>query len=169
MKRVNPKHYTRRYYLNECSGYKEFNETGGEKLEPRLDTIVREFPSVRNARVLDIGCGRGELALWLVKHGANYVDGIDYSENAIKLANKIKNKQNRKIANNINFIKLDATDIDQLNKKYDLVIMTEVYEHLYKEELDIVFSKIKKLLKENGVLYLHTSPNKLFVDYFYRY
>ncbi len=45
----------------------------------------------------------------------------------------------------------------------------DVFEHLYKEELEIVMKKIKKILKNNGLLIVHTEANRLYLDYTHKY
>jgi ubiquinone/menaquinone biosynthesis C-methylase UbiE len=48
--------------------------------------ITRMLPSVAGADVLDIGCGDGGLARWLVGHGARRVLGVDTSARMLALA-----------------------------------------------------------------------------------
>lgn len=42
-----------------------------------------------NARIIDLGCGNGVLSLELVEAGFKHVDGVDYSQHAIELAQKL--------------------------------------------------------------------------------
>ncbi|PIR89090.1 MAG: hypothetical protein COU07_02575 [Candidatus Harrisonbacteria bacterium CG10_big_fil_rev_8_21_14_0_10_40_38] len=46
-----------------------------------------EKSGVFNGSALDLGCGTGEVARWLAQHGF-MVEGIDFSEEAIKIASK---------------------------------------------------------------------------------
>lgn len=169
MKSVDAKLYTKKYFLENCGGYLEYQKYKGTNLSPRHLEIIKDLKLLKNKTILDIGCGRGELALWLVKNGAKKVVGIDYSKSAIILSNYLKKQQDPKIKNRLDYFVMNAKDINQLKDSFDIVIMTEVYEHLYPEELDIVFNNVKTILKKDGIFYIHTSPNKWFYDYFYRY
>ena len=51
------------------------------------DQVVWSSIDWSNKRVIDIGCGTGDTAVGIAKLGAKFVLGIDYSENAIKIAN----------------------------------------------------------------------------------
>ena len=80
---------------------------------------VREKDSV-----LDIGCGNGALTYDVAKK-AKIVTGIDLNEKNIKIA---KDKFSRK---NINYVFGDAlTDLP--DKKYDVIILSNVLEHIEK-------------------------------------
>lgn len=169
MKKVSPKVYTKKYYLSNCGGYEEYLSSEGDILNPKLIEITKYLGSFGGKCILDIGCGRGELTVWLAKNGAKYVVGIDYSKNAIDLSNKKKRKQSEDIGDKIHFYTLNAKNLNRLKMKFDIIIMTEVFEHLYMEEIDIVFDQVKKILTKDGFFLIHTSPNKWFYDYFYRY
>ncbi len=167
-RRVDPKYYTKDYYLNDCTGFDEFKNNYGEKLEPRLDVITKEVPWPKSGQnILDIGCGRGEIVLWASELGANGY-GIDYSKDAIKLANEAYKARRKQILGKVKFLQMDAKEIDKIPVKFDAIYMTEVLEHLYPEEQDIVLKLIKKKLKKDGFLFVHTSPSKTFIDLTYR-
>jgi SAM-dependent methyltransferase len=100
--------------------------------------------------VLDIGCGEGNLAAMLSDAGASQVVGVDYSEEAIKLANSRVN------LSNVNFI---YSDYKNVKNKYDVVVMNGVLEHFDNpwEELDFIRAN---LLKDNGYI-VTASPSFL--------
>lgn len=160
--------YTKEYYLSDCTGFKEFKESYGDKLEPRLSEVSKYFKIYPGTRVLDIGCGRGELVFSAAKQGAQCV-GIDYSVEAIRLAQLACSKKNKALRDMVKFYVMDAKKIKFGKNAFDVVILTDVVEHLYGHELKIVFNHIKRVLKENGILIVHTAPNKIFNDVAYRY
>src|SRR3989344_4276083 len=169
MRRVDPKHYTTVYYLTDATGFKEFKESWGKVLEPRLSRIVKELPSVEGLRVLDIGCGRGELVYWAARNGANDVLGIDYSRHAIHLANQARKHYPKNIRKKVRFELRDAKKIDFARGSFDLIIMTEILEHLYPEEQEVILRKISNILSKNGLLFIHTAPSRWFNDFTYRF
>src|ERR1035437_147901 len=107
MRRVNPKVYTKKYYLSDCTGFSEFKKSFGKILEPRFIELIKYFRIEPDIKVLDIGCGRGEMVFYAAHEGASAV-GIDYSKQAIQLANLAKNKQNKIIQKKAEFIVMDA-------------------------------------------------------------
>ncbi|HLE48706.1 MAG TPA: class I SAM-dependent methyltransferase [Patescibacteria group bacterium] len=168
MKRVEPNLYTKEYYLNDASGYEIFGKTFGKVIDVRLKKILDLIPLKVDQRILDIGCGRGELALWMSKLTGGKVLGIDYSEDAIKLAVDAKRRWPKSVQRRVAFKHLDIKKLKTI-QKYDLVVMTEVLEHLYPDEQIVVFGKINNLLKKDGLLFIHTAPNKWFNIYIYKY
>jgi 2-polyprenyl-3-methyl-5-hydroxy-6-metoxy-1,4-benzoquinol methylase len=168
MRRVNPKVYTKKYYLTDCMGFEEYKNSFGEVLESRLKELIKYFRVDCGATVLDIGCGRGELVLYCAKQGAKEVIGIDYSKNSIELAKSAQKKWTQSIQDATKFVLMDAKDINYQDSYFDLIFMTDVVEHLYPEELEIVFREVKRVLKPGGKLITHTAPNKLFYDVTYK-
>ncbi|MCL4416290.1 MAG: oligosaccharide flippase family protein [Actinobacteria bacterium] len=166
-KSVDSSVYTEEYYLSDCTGFEEFKKTCGSELEPRFKELIKYFEIKKGASVLDIGCGRGEMALFAAKNGANVI-GIDYSKAAIKLANQLKKKQSDEIQNKMQFILMDSKQLKFKDSTFDMVILTDVVEHLYPNELDKLFKEMKRVLKNKGKIVIHTAPNKLFNNFFYK-
>lgn len=106
-------------------------------------------------KVLDIGCGSGLFSLW-ASTKCNYVIGMDISDNAIRKANKSKELLGIK---NIEFFNTDFMMIEENQSigKYDVVMLTEVLEHLPDDYNALL--KIHKLIKKGGYL-LISVPSK---------
>lgn len=168
MRRVDPKHYTKEYYLFDCNGYHEFKRSNGTELELRLEIAVKKIPIKRGMKILDIGCGRGEIVFWAAKKGAEAI-GIDYSKDAIELANKALSKQPKEIKEKVKFQVMDGKELSFKSKSVDGVVMIEVWEHLYPEEQEEILKEIFKILKDDGFLFIHTAPSKWFNDFTYRF
>lgn len=100
-------------------------------------------------KVLDIGCGVGTISLY-VANKDNEVLGIDISEKAINVAQKSAEILGIK---NVSFKAIDFLDTD-FQEKFDFIIFSEVLEHLSDDKFAI--KKIRKLLRENGILFLST-------------
>jgi len=169
MRRVDPKIYTRKYYLSDASGYHEFKESFGKKLEPRLKKLIDLLPNIENLKILDIGCGRGEMVFWCAKNGASEVIGVDYSKDAIDIANEAKKKFNLKLQKRVKFMLMDGMRLKFKNKSFDGVLLIEVLEHLYPEEQVLIMKKIRNLLKDDGFLFIHTAPSRWFNDFAYKF
>ncbi|MCL4354085.1 oligosaccharide flippase family protein [Patescibacteria group bacterium] len=167
-RRVDPSVYTQKYYLTDCTGFEEFKKSYGKELEPRFMDLIKFFKITPESKLLDIGCGRGEMVLFAAKQGAKAI-GIDYSKDAIVLSNKLKSKQPENIKKNMQFLLMDSKKLSFKDSFFDMVILTDVVEHLYPEELDLVFAEIRRVLKAEGLVVIHTAPNKLFNDIFYKF
>ena len=116
----------------------------------RMEYILQNFEKrkVNKLDILDLGCGGGLTCEPLARLNAN-VTGIDFVRENIEIAKDHANQSNL----NINYILNDINSIN-LKKKYDLILMLEIIEHL--DEWDIFISKIKKNLKPKGTIIFST-------------
>lgn len=76
----------------------------GDNVPPAKDAVLKEI-SWRGKRVLDAGCGTGELPHLIAKKGAMHVLGIDYSKDAIEVAKKSYRAPN---------LSFECTDIEHI-------------------------------------------------------
>lgn len=100
----------------------------------------------KSKKILDVGCGTGLFAYQAAKKGA-YVLGIDFSEEAIKIAqNKFQHPN----------LKFEQRDAKNLNEKYDVIVSIGTLEHMDNplETLKL----FKKHLNTKGKIIV-TSPN----------
>ena len=153
--------YDSNYYLNDCLGYETFIKTNGTEItDHRLLVPICLARPDKTKKILDIGSGRGELAYALAKSAA-HVTGLDYSGDAITIA-----KQAFKDVDNLDFVHADILKF-KARDKFDVILATDVVEHIEQPMLLKMFDKVKTLLNENGVFIVHTAPNKL--NYMYGY
>ena len=103
---------------------------------------------IKKLDILDLGCGGGLTCEPLSKLNAN-VTGIDFVKENIEIAKHHANRSELMI----NYIHDDINSIN-LKKKYDLILMLEIIEHL--DEWALLISKIKKNLKPNGIIIFST-------------
>src|SRR5258708_3633772 len=80
--------YTEEYFLTACEGYNEFIATEGEHLSRRLDAAFALAAVESGMKVLDVGCGRGEILRHCARLGADAY-GIDYAIVAVPRSQKI--------------------------------------------------------------------------------
>jgi len=104
----------------------------------------------KTARILEVGSGLGYFTYSLKMAGYN-VQGLEISKEAVNVATKRFGDY---------YICDDLLHFAEINKNsYDIVIMTEVIEHISDPKEFIISSK--NLLKNNGVC-IFTTPNKSF-------
>ncbi|MDI6742340.1 MAG: glycosyltransferase [Smithella sp.] len=105
-------------------------ETGRRYYQKRLQDVAR-FVIVPGQRVLEIGCGRGDL---LASLKPSYGMGVDFSGEMIRQA---KSRHPR-----LHFIHADAHELD-VNEKFDFVILSDVVNDLW--DVQHVLRKLSSL------------------------
>lgn len=89
--------------------------------------IVTELArKVPHATVLDLGCGDGSLLAELTGKLDAKLAGSDISEEALRIA--------RANAPGVDFFQLDLSSEKRVERKFDVVIMSEVLEHIEDDE-----------------------------------
>lgn len=118
----------------------------GEKITEEKQEILKAV-SWKGKRVLDIGCGTGELAFYVAEKGADEVVGIDYSYSAIHLATQTyKHKA----------LAFSCEDVSNVSGTFDVITIVGVLEHI--DEPFELLKKAKKLLRPGGSIIV-TCPN----------
>lgn len=113
--------------------------------------------------ILDLGTGRGEMAVLCAKDKAR-VFAIDYSSESIRISRIFAQKKlGRKETSKISFRVMNAKNLKFSDAYFDRVFFLETLEHLYPEESYQVLIEIKRVLKPKGKLILSTGPNKLLI------
>lgn len=165
---IDQKSFDKNYFYNICLGSDEFKKTGGRKLHPKVKSMIDAIGIRSSMNVLDIGCGRGDITLYVAKR-AKSVTGIDYSTEAIKIANRIKKKYPPKIKGKTKFYVMSATDLNLKENSFDLILLIDIFDHLSIKEQEKMLNAIVKLLKVGGEIYLKTCANKILLSQTYKY
>jgi SAM-dependent methyltransferase len=108
-------------------------------------------------RVVDVGCGRGEIVFQSAALGADAV-GLDYSEAAISIATTTRSRHEPAIQERTHFVSGNAEAMPFENASFDRAFLLDVAEHLSVGELRAVLQEIQRVLKPTGLLVIHT-PN----------
>jgi methionine biosynthesis protein MetW len=110
--------------------------------------LIKNNKNIR--RILDLGCGKGELAEMLSLYlKAKEVIGVDIDEEALKVASKLYHIMTIKVD-------LNAGKLPFKDNYFDLILMSEVVEHVY--NTDYVLSESWRVLDPQGYMIL-TTPN----------
>lgn len=112
---------------------------------------------LRNRKVLDIGCGTGDLLVEFAKKGAE-VTGIDISNEALLKAKK--RLLTEKL--NVTLFNVEANKIELPKNAFDLITSITVLQHIVDDEAcSMAIRKIAKVAKPLGhILILETSSYK---------
>jgi ubiquinone/menaquinone biosynthesis C-methylase UbiE len=131
----------------------------GEKGQEGLDILdvmfnqntqnqIRQAGLTPEMRVLDIGCGRGAMSIWLANEVGNKgsVLAIDNSENQIKATIALlRGKQ----PPSLSFKVFSAHDIHKLNQSFDMVYCRFILHHV-QHPTDVI-QKVYDLLPQGGI------------------
>ncbi len=118
---------------------------GGKITEEKRKIL--KVVSWKGKRVLDIGCGTGELAYLIAKKGVKEVLGVDYSNEAIAIAQETYQQKN---------LRYECVDVSSIKDSFDVITLVGVLEHI--DEPFVLLKKLKALLKPKGSIIV-TCPN----------
>ncbi|MGI5827766.1 MAG: methyltransferase domain-containing protein [Patescibacteria group bacterium] len=163
--RVPQETYSKEYYLaDEYAGASLFKNKS-ESMVPQLERIYRQVKPTKKGKFLDAGCGKGELLYFMSKKGYQ-VYGVDYARASIKLTSEYLRK--KKVEGIVK--QADVRDVPFEDDYFDVIISEDVIEHLDNEKASLDFlNEAYRVLKPGGKFYLHTAPNKLFLECYFKY
>ena len=151
-------------WWNPNGKFKPLHKFNPVRLSYIKDSILKKFKkkkinnSLKNIKILDIGCGGGLLCEPLTKLGAKVV-GIDASEKNIKIAKIHAKENNLKISyycaspENFNY-----------SGKFDVILNMEIVEHV--QDINLFLKESSKFLKKDGTMFIATL-NKTLKSYIF--
>ena len=149
--------YNEQYFLGVCEGYREFLSSEGEYLSQRLAEALIVAGIAPGMRVLDVGCGRGEILRNTARMGAQAF-GIDYAAVAVRLSKNIAAHEAEE-GYQVGVYQASALYLPFEAETFDRILMFDIVEHLYPPELDLALSEARRVLKPGGRIIVHTAPN----------
>src|SRR3984957_18492412 len=148
-------HYSRDYLMSELlEGYGDFEKGELSATKTKEMNLLELFPG---ARMLDVGYGRGELLYHCAKKKGAIVAGVDYSEDAYKIA-----KETLAEIPGADVRHADSRRLPFADESFDRVVSGDVIEHLCYEDGIRMLKEIRRVLRPGGFMVVHTTPNTLF-------
>jgi SAM-dependent methyltransferase len=131
--------------------FREQAYTSGKFVIPFIESSV---PLTQETEVLEIGCGEGGNLVPFLDKGCK-VTGVDILETKINNARTFY--ADHPLRENIEFICSDIyTPPEKLKKRFDLIIMRDVLEHIHNQERFLNYVKV--FLKTEGKFFLGFPP-----------
>ena len=155
-RRIPPDVYDTEYFLSHtCEGAEEFHAGRGvSALKRRQVGLLAPGPG---RRVLDLGCGRGEVLLACARAGAE-VCGLDYAAAAVAIS-----RETLADVPGAEVVQGDVTRLPWPAGHFDAVLNGDVIEHVVPEDALRMLREVHRVLKPGGRLVVHTAPNRLFL------
>jgi cyclopropane-fatty-acyl-phospholipid synthase len=130
-------------------------EYPGQSLEEAQTAKKRHLASKLLAKdgvkTLDIGCGFGGLALYLAGVAGANVTGVTLSEEQFAVATDRAHETG--LDDRVEFRLQDYRDVPE---KFDRIVSVGMFEHVGVNHYDEFFTKVRSLLKDDGVMLLHS-------------
>jgi len=121
------------------------------KVQSKVKQIVKDLLEFKKeGKVLDVGCGTGRHARFLVENGFEVYAG-DVSETAVKITSEIKE------------IKVSVFSKEKLpfdNESFDVILITNVLSHSLVKDILKSVSEIDRVLKVGGLVVISDLSTK---------
>lgn len=123
--------------------------------------IERFIPDLSGKRVLDFGAGLGQLGLFFFKKGAKEIILTEIDEKLLELSEIYL--KDIGYGGNYKFYMIEENDKLSFIKdeSIDLIVASEVFEHIYPESRKNILVNLYRKLSQGGIIII-TAPNKLF-------
>ena len=150
--------YQRDYSL---SNPEMHSSDGRRRKAETMRLVLGEVLGARLAQsdVLNLGCSTGIIDEHIARFVRSIV-GADIDEPAIRAA------QARNLPDNIRFLVADAMDLALPDESFDIVICSQVYEHV--PDADRLMAEIRRVLRPGGVCYFAATNRWSLIEQHYK-
>lgn len=137
-----------KYYQNHFAKINKDYDPG--KYERYVSAEFNNYLKDNSKSVLDLGAGAGFLLRTLEERGFRDLTGVEISSDQMDHANAILKISKMHNANVMDFLRENT-------RKYDIIFLMDVLEHLSKEDIMEIIKLIKKSLNKGGVFLMQTA------------
>lgn len=135
---------TREIYEQIYNGHAPWEIAGPQPSIVELEALGK----IRGA-VLDVGCGSGDIALFLAQQGHEVV-GIDFVPSVLEIARKKATERGL----SVKFLARDALELSSLGRRFDTIIDSATF-HTFSDEHRYRYAEsLKAVTSEDTVLHL---------------
>ena len=139
------------HMLYSCAYFREPQETLEQAQRNKLRLLAAKLCLRPGMKVLDIGCGWGDLALYLAQLEDVEVLGVTLSKEQQALAT-----QRAKDAGLDGRVRFELRDYRDVNEPFDRIVSVGMFEHVGVHHYDEFFKKLNALMPDDGVAVLHS-------------
>ena len=135
-----------------CAYFKSPEDTLVQAQKNKVDHILRKLNLHEGQRLLDIGCGWGELILAAAQQYRVKALGITLSQEQYE---QVKSRiEQEHLQDRVDVQLLDYREIN--DQVFDRIVSVGMLEHVGKEHLGEYFATVQKLLVDGGISLLHS-------------
>ena len=134
-----------------CAYFLSDGDTLEEAQRNKLRLIAAKLRLEPGLRILDIGSGWGDLALYLAAIERVDVTGVTLSAEQHALANEKARRAG--LADRVRFHLQDYREVEE---RFDRIVSVGMFEHVGVRHYGEFFAKINRLLDDDGVMLLHS-------------
>jgi|SoiMethySBSTD1v2_1073268.scaffolds.fasta_scaffold354840_2 cyclopropane-fatty-acyl-phospholipid synthase len=133
-----------------CAYFLKRDMTLEEAQEEKMLHLAAKLLLKPGMKVLDIGCGWGNLAVFLAGLESIAVNGITLSQEQLQEAEGLARE--KQLENRVRFYLRDYRDE---RDQYDRIVSVGMFEHVGVRHYDVYFKQIHDLLRVDGVAVVH--------------
>lgn len=137
--------------LYSCAYFRDPEETLEQAQRNKLRLLASKLCLRPGMKVLDIGCGWGDLALYLAQLEDVEVLGVTLSKEQQALAT-----QRAKDAGLEGRVRFELRDYRDVTETFDRIVSVGMFEHVGVSHYDEFFKKLNALMPDDGVAVLHS-------------
>ena len=134
-----------------CAYFATPNSTLDQAQADKKRHIASKLLLEPGMKVLDIGSGWGGMGLYLADVADVDVTGVTLSKEQHVVSNQ--RARNRGLEDRVKFLLKDYREIDE---SFDRIVSVGMFEHVGSRHYPEFFNKVRDLLKDNGVMLLHS-------------
>ena len=134
-----------------CAYFTSDDDTLEDAQQNKLRLIASKLNLKPGQRVLDIGSGWGDMALYLARMEDVSVLGVTLSKEQCTLSNEKAKRLG--IADRVRF---ELQDYRKVRETFDRIVSVGMFEHVGVHHYGEFFAKVNDLLTDDGVMLLHS-------------
>lgn len=137
--------------LYSCAYFRNDKETLEKAQRNKLRLLAAKLNLQPGQKVLDIGCGWGDLALYLASLEDVKVLGVTLSREQQALASERAKKMG--LSDRVEFRLQDYREVDD---QFDRIVSVGMFEHVGVHHYDEFFKKVNTLMPDDGLAVIHS-------------
>jgi cyclopropane-fatty-acyl-phospholipid synthase len=134
-----------------CAYFVNDNETLEQAQRNKMRLLAAKLNLLPGLKILDIGSGWGDLALYLARLKDVEVVGVTLSKEQFELSNARARK-----AGLDSRVRFELKDYRQLKDRFDRIVSVGMFEHVGVQHYGEFFSKINDLMDDDGLTLIHS-------------